>query len=129
MGGSKLKRAKSEEMLLLCTGMQAAGGRVQVRWASESASTLMGQCVLHRVSDADRPAVALAGRLSAVLYESECADQGGGVGHLAAVGTVGPLVLFACDRYSLRRHQSGAVNDAQFPCKFGVDKISGVNFA
>jgi hypothetical protein len=43
MGESKLKRAKSEEMLLSCSGVQTAGGRVQVRWESESAATPMGQ--------------------------------------------------------------------------------------
>jgi hypothetical protein len=43
MGESKLKHAKSEEMLLSCSGVQTAGGRVQVRWESESAATPMGQ--------------------------------------------------------------------------------------
>ena len=43
MGESKLKRAKSEEMLLSCSGVQTAAGRVQVRWESESAATPMGQ--------------------------------------------------------------------------------------
>lgn len=43
MGESKLKRTKSEEMLLSCAGVQTAGGRVQVRWESESAATPMGQ--------------------------------------------------------------------------------------
>ncbi len=43
MGELKLKRAKSEEMLMSCAGVQTAGGRVQVRWESESAATPMGQ--------------------------------------------------------------------------------------
>lgn len=43
MGESKLKRAKSEEMLMSCAGVQTAVGRVQVRWETESAATPMGQ--------------------------------------------------------------------------------------
>jgi Transposase DDE domain group 1 len=43
MGESKLKLVKREEMLLSCAGVQTAGGRVQVRWESESAATPMGQ--------------------------------------------------------------------------------------
>ena len=43
MGESKLKLAKREEMLPSCAGVQTAGGRVQVRWESESAATPMGQ--------------------------------------------------------------------------------------
>ena len=43
MGESKLKLAKREEVLLSCAGVQTAGGRVQVRWESESAATPMGQ--------------------------------------------------------------------------------------
>ena len=43
MGESKLKLAKREEMLLSCAGVQTVGGRVQVRWESESAATPMGQ--------------------------------------------------------------------------------------
>ncbi|HEV7512732.1 MAG TPA: transposase [Candidatus Acidoferrum sp.] len=43
MGESKLKLSKREEMLLSCAGVQTAGGRVQVRWESESAATPMGQ--------------------------------------------------------------------------------------
>lgn len=43
MGESKLKRAKRQEMLLSCAGVQTVGGRVQVRWESESAVTPMGQ--------------------------------------------------------------------------------------
>jgi hypothetical protein len=43
MGEAKLKRAKSAEMLLSCAGVQTAGGRVQVRWETESAATPMGQ--------------------------------------------------------------------------------------
>jgi hypothetical protein len=45
MGESKLKVAKREEMLLSCAGVQTAGGRVQVRWDTESAATPMGQLV------------------------------------------------------------------------------------
>lgn len=43
MGESKLKRMKSEEMLMLCAGLQTAAGRVQVRWETESAATPIGQ--------------------------------------------------------------------------------------
>ena len=43
MGESKLKLAKREEILLSCAGVQTAGGRVQVRWESQSAATPMGQ--------------------------------------------------------------------------------------
>ena len=43
MGESKRKLVKSQEMLTSCTGVQTAGGRVQVRWESASAATPMGQ--------------------------------------------------------------------------------------
>jgi hypothetical protein len=43
MGESKLKRAKREGMLMSCAGVETAGGRVQVRWESDSAATPMGQ--------------------------------------------------------------------------------------
>lgn len=43
MGESKLKLAKREEMLMSCVGVQTMGGRVQVRWETESAATPMGQ--------------------------------------------------------------------------------------
>jgi hypothetical protein len=43
MGESKLKRLHAEEMLLSCAGVQTAGGRVQVRWETDSAATPMGQ--------------------------------------------------------------------------------------
>jgi hypothetical protein len=43
MGEAKQKRAKAEEMLMTCAGVQTVGGRVQVRWESESAATPMGQ--------------------------------------------------------------------------------------
>lgn len=43
MGESKLKRDKREEMFLSCAGVQTAGGRVRVRWESDSAATPMGQ--------------------------------------------------------------------------------------
>lgn len=43
MGESKLKLAKRDEMLLSCAGVQTMGGRIQVRWESESAATPMGQ--------------------------------------------------------------------------------------
>ena len=43
MGESKLKRLKSEEMLMTCAGVQTVAGRVQVRWESKSAATPMGQ--------------------------------------------------------------------------------------
>jgi hypothetical protein len=43
MGESKLRRAKSQELLKACAGAQTVAGRVQVRWESESAATPMGQ--------------------------------------------------------------------------------------
>ena len=43
MGESKLKKAKHEEMLMTCAGVQTVAGRVQVRWESKSAATPMGQ--------------------------------------------------------------------------------------
>ena len=43
VGESKLKRTKTQAMLLSCAGVQTVGGRVQVRWESESAATPMGQ--------------------------------------------------------------------------------------
>lgn len=43
MGESKLKRFRSEEMLLSCAGVQTAGGRVKARWEAGSAATPMGQ--------------------------------------------------------------------------------------
>jgi hypothetical protein len=43
MGEWKLKRAKGEEMLMSCAGVQTVAGRVQVRWESASAATPMGQ--------------------------------------------------------------------------------------
>ena len=43
MGESKLKLATRETMLMSCAGVQTVGGRVQVRWESESAATPMGQ--------------------------------------------------------------------------------------
>ena len=43
MGESKLKRVKREEMLLSCARVQTIAGRVQMRWATESAATPMGQ--------------------------------------------------------------------------------------
>ena len=42
MGESKLKRLDAEEMLLSCAGVQTAGGRVRVRWETDSAATPMG---------------------------------------------------------------------------------------
>ncbi len=42
MGESKLKRFRSEEMLLSCAGVQTAGGRVKARWEAGSAATPMG---------------------------------------------------------------------------------------
>jgi hypothetical protein len=42
MGELKLKRAKREEMLMSCAGVQTMAGRVQVRWDAESAATPMG---------------------------------------------------------------------------------------
>ena len=43
MGESKLKHLQREEMLLSCAGVQTAGGRVRVRWETDSAATPMGQ--------------------------------------------------------------------------------------
>jgi hypothetical protein len=43
MGESKLKRAKREEMLLSCAGVETMAGRIQMRWENESAATPMGQ--------------------------------------------------------------------------------------
>ena len=43
MGESKLRLAKSQELLKSCTGVQTVAGRVQVRWESASAATPMGQ--------------------------------------------------------------------------------------
>jgi len=43
MGESKWKLARGEEMLRSCAGVHTAGGRVQVRWESQSAATPMGQ--------------------------------------------------------------------------------------
>jgi hypothetical protein len=43
MGESKLRLAKSQELLNSCAGVQTVAGRVQVRWESESAATPMGQ--------------------------------------------------------------------------------------
>ena len=43
MGESKLRRLESDAMLMCCAGVQTAGGRVQVRWESDSAATPMGQ--------------------------------------------------------------------------------------
>ena len=43
MGEWKLKRAKREEMLMSCAGVQTVAGRVQVRWETGSAATPMGQ--------------------------------------------------------------------------------------
>lgn len=43
MGESKSKRLKADKMLMACSGVQTAGGRVQVRWDADSAATPMGQ--------------------------------------------------------------------------------------
>jgi hypothetical protein len=43
MGESQRKVAKREEMFVPCAGVQTMAGRVQVRWASDSAATPMGQ--------------------------------------------------------------------------------------
>ena len=39
MGEARRKLAKREEMLLSCAGVQTVGGRVEVRWAIESAAS------------------------------------------------------------------------------------------
>ncbi len=43
MGESKLKRLKADAMQMSCAGVHTAGGRVQVRWETDSAATPMGQ--------------------------------------------------------------------------------------
>jgi hypothetical protein len=43
MGELKSKQLKADEMLLSCSGVQTAGGRVQVHWEADSAATPMGQ--------------------------------------------------------------------------------------
>ena len=43
MGELKRKLVKAQDRILSCAGVQTAGGRVQVRWESESAATPMGQ--------------------------------------------------------------------------------------
>lgn len=43
MGEDKLSLEKQKKALLSCTGIQTVGGRVQVRWETDSASTPMGQ--------------------------------------------------------------------------------------
>ena len=43
MGESKRKLKKSRECLLSCAGVQAVAGRIQVKWATDSAATPMSQ--------------------------------------------------------------------------------------
>ena len=43
MGEAKLKREQGLAKLIPGSSLQTAGGRVQVRWESESAATPMGQ--------------------------------------------------------------------------------------
>ena len=43
MGEAKRKQLKGQEAEAAGTALQTAGGRVQVRWESESAATPMGQ--------------------------------------------------------------------------------------
>ena len=43
MGEAKGKLVKSQQMLMPCTAVHTAGGRVHVRWDSKSAATPMGQ--------------------------------------------------------------------------------------
>jgi hypothetical protein len=43
MGESRRKRVGAQELVASCAGVQTVGGRVQVRWESESAATPMGQ--------------------------------------------------------------------------------------
>ncbi len=43
MGEAKMKRENALAKLIPCSSLQTAGGRVQVRWESESAATPMGQ--------------------------------------------------------------------------------------
>jgi hypothetical protein len=42
MGELKRKRLQEEEKLMLCAGVQTAGGGVQVRWEANNAATPMG---------------------------------------------------------------------------------------
>ncbi len=43
MGESRLEPVGAQERIASCAGVQTVGGRVQVRWESESAATPMGQ--------------------------------------------------------------------------------------
>jgi Transposase DDE domain len=43
MGESKRKRARADESVLSCAGVQTPSGKIQVRWESSSAATPMGQ--------------------------------------------------------------------------------------
>jgi hypothetical protein len=43
MGESKRKRLRQEEALQRSAGLQTVGGKIYVRWESESAATPMGQ--------------------------------------------------------------------------------------
>ena len=42
MDESELKHLQREEMPLSCAGVQTVGGRVRVRWETDSAATPMG---------------------------------------------------------------------------------------
>jgi hypothetical protein len=43
MGERKLRRAKGEEALWKCAGVQTVGGRIGIRWESNRAATPQGQ--------------------------------------------------------------------------------------
>ena len=114
MGESKLKRVKREEMLLSCAGVQTAGGRVQVRWESESAATPMGQ-LAYLIEF-----LTLTGLWSRWLegcplaYASPNAPSKAEVlGISEVVGAVGTQAVFARHRHSLRRRQSRALGNGQ----------------
>ena len=95
MGESKLKLAKREEILLSCAGVQTEGGRVQVRWESQSAATPMGQ-LAYFIEFLTLTGLWSRWRDSCPLsYVTERAEQSRCAGYLDAVGPVGTPALFA----------------------------------
>ena len=89
-----------------CSGVQTAGGRVQVRWEADSAATPMGQLAYFIASYAHGVVVGLAGSVSAVPQEPERAEQGRRVGHL---DTVDPVLAIGATRMSLRFGVTGSI--------------------
>ena len=101
-------------------GIGAAERGADGRWAGAGALGIQERGhpdgtvgVLHRVPDPHWVVVALAGKLSAGLRQSERPEQGRSSGHLDAVDSLWPQALFARDRDPLRRRQSGTVGHAQ----------------